>query len=154
MGTFISDQARIGDEGQSGSRSDDIGNFLPKEVGEIAEGAEDGKAGDKRRQAVGDADEEHVEDDVLVKASLFPMNTRRFATDLVELVEAGEGEHGGVASAEGEEDQIQKALNIKGIGTLSVMIIIAYMQKTCDVAEKAILAKKKLRKKCVNRDKM
>ena len=30
----------------------------------------------------------------------------------------------------------------------------AYMQKTCDVAEKAILAKKKLRKKCVNRDKM
>ena len=32
--------------------------------------------------------------------------------------------------------------------------ITAYMQKTCDVAEKAILAKKKLRKKCVNRDKM
>ena len=30
----------------------------------------------------------------------------------------------------------------------------AYMQKTCDVAEKAILAKKNLRKKCVNRDKM
>ena len=30
----------------------------------------------------------------------------------------------------------------------------AYMQKTCDVAEKAILAKKKLRKKCVKRDKM
>ena len=29
-----------------------------------------------------------------------------------------------------------------------------YMQKTCDVAGKAILAKKKLRKKCVNRDKM
>ena len=28
------------------------------------------------------------------------------------------------------------------------------MQKTCDVAEKAILAKKKLRKKCVNPDKM
>ena len=28
-----------------------------------------------------------------------------------------------------------------------------YMQKTCDVAEKAILAKKNLRKKCVNRDK-
>ena len=26
----------------------------------------------------------------------------------------------------------------------------AYMQKTCDVAEEAILAKKKLRKKCVN----
>ena len=33
-------------------------------------------------------------------------------------------------------------------------IIVAYMQKTCDVAEKAILAKKNLRKKCVNRDKM
>ena len=31
---------------------------------------------------------------------------------------------------------------------------LAYMQKTCDVAEKAILAKKNLRKKCVNRDKM
>ena len=30
----------------------------------------------------------------------------------------------------------------------------SYMQKTCDVAEMAILAKKKLRKKCVNRDKM
>ena len=30
----------------------------------------------------------------------------------------------------------------------------AYMQKTCDVAEKTILAKKKLRKKCLNRDKM
>ena len=29
-----------------------------------------------------------------------------------------------------------------------------YMQKTCDVAEKALLAKKNLRKKCVNRDKM
>ena len=29
----------------------------------------------------------------------------------------------------------------------------AYMQKTCDVAGKAILAKKKLWKKCVNRDK-
>ena len=29
-----------------------------------------------------------------------------------------------------------------------------YMQKTCDVAVKAILAKKNLRKKCVNRDKM
>ena len=30
----------------------------------------------------------------------------------------------------------------------------AYMQKTCDVAEKAILAKINLRKKCVNRNKM
>ena len=36
-----------------------------------------------------------------------------------------------------------------------IMIIIfgTYMQKTCDVAEKAILAKINLRKKCVNRDK-
>ena len=32
--------------------------------------------------------------------------------------------------------------------------VYSYMQKTCDVAVKAILAKKKLRKKCVNRDKM
>ena len=31
--------------------------------------------------------------------------------------------------------------------------IVAYMQKMCGFAEKAILAKKKLRKKCVNRDK-
>ena len=31
---------------------------------------------------------------------------------------------------------------------------ITYMQKTCDVAEKAILAKKNLQKKCVNRNKM
>ena len=38
--------------------------------------------------------------------------------------------------------------------TPSLAIDIPYMQKTCDVAEKAILAKKKLRKKCVNRDKM
>ena len=29
-----------------------------------------------------------------------------------------------------------------------------YMQKTCDIAEKAILAKENLPKKCVNRDKM
>ena len=28
-----------------------------------------------------------------------------------------------------------------------------YMQKTCDVTEKAILAKKNFRKKCVDRDK-
>ena len=33
-------------------------------------------------------------------------------------------------------------------------LLSAYMQKTCDVAEKAILAEKNLRKKCVNRDKM
>ena len=33
-------------------------------------------------------------------------------------------------------------------------MVLPYMQKTCDVTEKAILAKKKLRKKCVNRDKM
>lgn len=31
---------------------------------------------------------------------------------------------------------------------------VAYMQKTCDVAEKAILAKKNLWKKCLNRNKM
>ena len=37
--------------------------------------------------------------------------------------------------------------------TLQEMQMLSpYMQKTCDVAEKAILAKKKLRKKCVNRD--
>ena len=35
-----------------------------------------------------------------------------------------------------------------------LVMVVAYMQKTCDVAEKAILAKKNLRKKCVNRDKM
>ena len=37
---------------------------------------------------------------------------------------------------------------------LNLGIFRAYMQKTCDVAEKAILAKKNLGKKCVNRDKM
>ena len=42
------------------------------------------------------------------------------------------------------------------IGKLSFELYVTqtYMQKTCDVAEKAILAKKKLRKKCVNCDKM
>ena len=30
----------------------------------------------------------------------------------------------------------------------------SYMQKTCDVVGKAILAKKNLQKKCINRDKM
>ena len=34
------------------------------------------------------------------------------------------------------------------------IVFTSYMQKTCDVAEKAILAKKNLRKKCVNHDKM
>ena len=38
--------------------------------------------------------------------------------------------------------------------TVMMTMMMAYMQKTCDVAEKAILAKKKLQKKCVNRDKM
>ena len=37
---------------------------------------------------------------------------------------------------------------------VTTIIFKAYMQKTCDVAEKAILAKKNLQKKCVNRDKM
>ena len=37
--------------------------------------------------------------------------------------------------------------------SLSCALSPTYMQKTCDVAEKAILAKKNLRKKCVNRDK-
>ena len=41
-----------------------------------------------------------------------------------------------------------------GIGSVCSVREDTYMQKTCDVAEKAILAKKKLRKKCVYRDKM
>ena len=41
-----------------------------------------------------------------------------------------------------------------GHGQINVMTYIPYMQKTCDVAEKAILAKKNLPKKCVNHDKM
>ena len=48
------------------------------------------------------------------------------------------------------------------IATITLIFIIittnitigAYMQKTCDVVEKAILGQKNLRKKCVNRDKM
>ena len=40
------------------------------------------------------------------------------------------------------------------IADMGYVVYGAYMQKTCDVAEKAILAKKNLQKKCVNRDKM
>ena len=64
-------------------------------------------------------------------------------------------------------DQLQKSKSTSSLGWedcndggLPLAVVdawmgdhLAYMQKTCDVAEKAILAKKKLRKKCVNRDK-
>ena len=43
--------------------------------------------------------------------------------------------------------------NNKSIITI-IIITGPYMQKPCDVAGKAILAKINLRKKCVNRDKM
>ena len=51
----------------------------------------------------------------------------------------------------GFANALPRALDI--VGEL-LLVVLAYMQKTCDVAEKAILAKKNLRKKCVNRDKM
>ena len=48
-----------------------------------------------------------------------------------------------------------RALVTLGIMVLALALVdmLAYMQKMCDVAEKAMLAKKNLRKKCVNRDK-
>ena len=51
-----------------------------------------------------------------------------------------------------KEHNARSTLTITQGGML--LNVVAYMQKTCDVAEKAILAKKNLRKKCVNRDKM
>ena len=59
------DQVRVSDEGQSWSSTDNIFHILAEEIGQIAEGAKDSKAGHKRCEAVGDADEEDVKDDVL-----------------------------------------------------------------------------------------
>ena len=100
-----SDQVRVGDEGQSWSTFDDIFHILTQEVCQVAEGAKDGKAGHEGGEAVGNADEEHVKDDVLVQVMLLcdPHKIRtqkQFETDLVEPVEAGKGGHGGVASTE------------------------------------------------------
>ena len=98
-------QVRVGDEGQRWSTFDHIFHILTQEVCQVAEGAKDGKAGHEGGEAVGNADEEHVEDDVLVQVMLLcdlhiDRNPKLFDTDLVEPVEAGKGGHGGVASTE------------------------------------------------------
>ena len=67
---MTSDQIRVGDEGQSWSTCDNILNILAEEISQVAEGAKDSKAGHKRCEAVGDADEEDVEDNVLVQVIL------------------------------------------------------------------------------------
>ena len=51
-------------------------------------------------------------------------------------------------------NQIKECKYHRKEGIFSAINSNAYMQKTCDAAEKAILAKKNLQKKCVNRDKM
>ena len=108
---MTSDQVGVGDEGQSWSTFDNIFHILSQEIGQVAEGAKDSKAGDKGCEAVGDADEEDVEDNVLEQVVLLPTQIihvkeitqkkqKQLATDLVEPVEAGKGGHGGVASTE------------------------------------------------------
>ena len=67
---LTSDQVRVGDEGQSWSTCDNILNILAEKISQVAEGAKDSKAGHKRCEAVGDADEEDVEDNVLVQVML------------------------------------------------------------------------------------
>ena len=64
------DQVRVSDEGQSWSSTDNIFHILAEEIGQVAEGAKDSKAGDEGCEAVGDADEEDVEDNVLVQVML------------------------------------------------------------------------------------
>ena len=54
----------------------------------------------------------------------------------------------------GEKKTVVWSLAVFPFALITYRNLVPYMQKTCDVAEKTILAKKKLRKKCVNRDKM
>ena len=56
----------------------------------------------------------------------------------------------------GRQPVIQSAYSFHFLKAIALILtkVCSYMQKTCDVTEKAILAQKKLRKKCVNRDKM
>ena len=63
-------QVRVGDEGQRWSTFDHIFHILTQEVCQVAEGAKDGKAGHEGGEAVGNADEEHVKDNVLVQVML------------------------------------------------------------------------------------
>ena len=67
---MTSDQVGVGDEGQSWSTFDNIFHILSQEIGQVAEGAKDSKAGDEGGEAVGDADEEDVEDNVLLQVVL------------------------------------------------------------------------------------
>ena len=63
----MSDQVRVGDECQRWSRCDNICHVHLQEIGEVTDGAKDSKASHKGCEAVGDADEEDVKDDVLVE---------------------------------------------------------------------------------------
>ena len=45
----------------------DICDILAEEVGQVAQSAEDGKAGHKGCEAVGEADEDHGDDNVLTE---------------------------------------------------------------------------------------
>ena len=60
-----SDQVRVGDERQSSSGGGNVLDFDLQEIGKVAESAKDHKASHERCEAVGDADEEDVKDDVL-----------------------------------------------------------------------------------------
>ena len=73
-----SDQVRVGDEGQSWSTLDNIFHVLSEQISQVSEGAKDSKAGHERCEAVGDADEEDVEDNVLVQVMLFQTQSMQF----------------------------------------------------------------------------
>ena len=60
-----SNQVRVGDERHTSSGGSKIVDFDLQEIGKEAEGAKDHKASHERCEAVGDADEEDVKDDVL-----------------------------------------------------------------------------------------
>lgn len=87
MGGGGTHQVRVGHECQLDATFHHFLHVAVENFGEVAEGPKNGEARNKGCEAVGDADKEHIKDDVLM-----------------ELVVAGERGHGGVASTEGEED--------------------------------------------------
>ena len=84
--------------------------------------------------------------DILVLCLEIKHQRRKMSGDNEIVVEAWIG---GVRSAWHLQDHLPKHLIC-----WSWSLVSSYMQKTCDVAEMATLVKKKLRKRCVNRDKM
>lgn len=80
-------QVGVGHEGEANSSLHHVLHLLLQHVGQVAQGPEDGEARHEGCQAVEGADEEDVENNILV-----------------ERVVAGQGRHGGVGVAEGEED--------------------------------------------------